>query len=353
MKDMFKYYISTFLIAAIVSFLLTPLIRRISLFMGWLDKPNWRKVNKKPMPLMGGLAIYIGFAISLLFVIFKEPFRMNLHRFLGLLAGSFIIVLVGFVDDVRGLSARRKLFYQIVASAMVVFMGYAIFKVTNPFGQSFSIPAFVGFALSIFWIVGFTNAVNLMDGLDGLATGVSAIIAASLFFAGVRNNSPIVAILAIALAGSTLGFLPYNFYPAKIFMGDTGSMFLGFVLALITIEGAYKGATFVTLMIPIIAMGVPVVDTALSILRRLIKGNGINGIFKADKEHIHHKLLFREGSQREAVVILYFLTASFGMIAIALSRMQGIWAFLAIAVTALLTLRWIMNSGFIDFLEEK
>lgn len=347
---MLKEYIITFFIAFCFSFLLTPLVRLVSLKMGWLDYPSWRKMNKKPIPLMGGLAIYIGFAISLLFVIFKEPFRINLHRFSGLLAGSFIIVLVGFVDDIRGLSARRKLFYQIVASTIVVFMGYAIFKVTNPLGHPFSVPASIGFGLSIFWIVGFTNAVNLMDGLDGLAAGVSAIIAASLFFAGVRTNSPMVAILAIALAGSTLGFLPFNFYPAKIFMGDTGSMFLGFVLALISMEGTYKGATFVTMMIPIVAMGVPVVDTVLSITRRLIKGNGV---FKADKEHIHHKLLFREGSQKEAVVTLYFLTACFGMIAIALSRLQGIWAFFALIITAILTLRWIVNSGFIDFLEEK
>ena len=302
------------------------------------------------MPLMGGLAIYTGFAISLLFVIFKEPFRIDLDKFWGLLAGSLIIILIGFVDDVKGLSARRKLFYQIAASTMVVFRGYAIVKVTSPSGHPFSVPIFVGFGLSIFWIVGFTNAVNLMDGLDGLAAGVSAIIAASLFFAAVRTNSPTVAILAIALAGSTLGFLPFNFYPAKIFMGDTGSMFLGFVLALISMEGAYKGATFITMMIPIVAMGVPVVDMGLSIIRRLIKGNGV---FKADKEHIHHKLLFREGSQKEAVVILYFLTTCFGMIAIALSRLQGLWAFSALIITAILTLRWIVNSGFIDFLEEK
>lgn len=347
---MFKDYILVFFIAFCLSFLLTPLVKLASRKMGWLDYPNWRKMNKDPVPLMGGLAIYIGFVISLLSVMFKNPFRDNLYKFWGLLAGSFIIVLIGFVDDVNGLSARRKLFYQITASAIAVLMGYAIFKVTNPLGESFSVSSFISFGISLFWIVGFINAINLIDGLDGLAAGVSAIISASLFFAAVRSNSPIVAILAIALAGSILGFLPFNFYPAKIFMGDTGSMFLGFVLALISMEGTYKGATFITMMIPIVAMGVPVVDTGLSIIRRLIKGNGI---FKADKEHIHHKLLVREGSPREAVVILYFLTACFGMIAIALSRLQGIAALFALIITAILTLRWIVNSGFMDFLEEK
>ncbi|MDP2923099.1 MAG: MraY family glycosyltransferase [Candidatus Omnitrophota bacterium] len=347
---MYRYYILTFLIACGVSLLLTPLVRRLSLRMGWLDKPNWRKINKKPMPLVGGLALYIGFAVSLLFVIFQEPFRQNSDKFFGFLASSFIIVLIGIADDTKGLTPRRKLFYQIVASTIAVMCGYTIFKVSNPLGAGyFHIPILLAVGLTIVWIVGFTNAVNLMDGLDGLAAGVTTIIATSLFFSTVKGNNPTAALLSIALAGSCLGFLRHNFYPAKIFMGDTGSMFLGFALALISIEGAYKGATLVTLIIPIIAMGVPLADTALSILRRLISGNSV---FNADKEHIHHKLLIREGTQRKAVLTLYFLTISFGLIAIALSGMKGVWAFFAILITAILTLRWIINAGLVDFIRK-
>lgn len=346
---MYKYYLATFLIAAGITYLLTPLVRRLSLRMGWLDKPNWRKINRKPMPLLGGVAIYLGFVISMLLLISKTPFTYSAHKLLGLLGSSLIIFLVGIEDDTKGLTPRRKLFYQVIAAAIAFLFGFEIIKVSHPFGGVFQIPILISMAITVFWIVGFTNAVNLMDGLDGLASGVVAIIAGSLFFASLRGNNPIAAILSIGLAGSALGFLPYNFYPAKIFMGDTGSMFLGFILALVSIEGAYKGATFVTFFIPIIAMGVPVVDTWLAIFRRLVKGNGV---FHADKEHVHHKLLFREGSQREAVITLYFLTACFGSIAIALSRMGGVWAFFAIVITAILTLRWAINSDFFDFIKE-
>jgi UDP-GlcNAc:undecaprenyl-phosphate GlcNAc-1-phosphate transferase len=346
---MYKYYIAVFLIAGGISFILTPFVRRLSLKMGWLDKPNWRKINKKAMPLCGGIAIYLGFVISMILFVSKNPFTYSSHKLLGLLGSSFIIFLVGIEDDIRRLTPRRKLFYQVVAAALAFLFGFEIIKISHPFGGVFQVPMLISMAITIFWIVGFTNAVNLMDGLDGLASGVVAIIAGSLFFASLRGNNPIAAILSIGLVGSALGFLPYNFYPAKIFMGDTGSMFLGFILALISIEGAYKGATFVTFFIPIIAMGVPVIDTWLAIFRRLVKGNGV---FHPDKEHVHHKLLFREGSQREAVITLYFLTASFGFIAIALSRMGGAWAFFAIVITAILTMRWAINSDLFDFIKE-
>ncbi len=346
---MIKYYLSTLLIAFTIAFILTPLVRKLSIKMKWLDNPNWRKVNRKPMPLLGGFAIYLGFVFSLLFFIFKGPALFDIYKFIGLLGSSFIILLVGVEDDIKGLSPRRKLFYQIVAAVIAYLFGYNIIKISHPLGGAFEIPALVGMFLTIFWIVGFTNAINLLDGLDGLASGVISIIAMSLFFIALKDSNPIVAVLCIGIVGSTLGFLPYNFYPAKIFMGDTGSMFLGFVMALVSIEGSFKGSTFVTLLVPIVAMGVPVVDTALSILRRLIKGNGINGVFKADKEHVHHKLMSQEGAQRNAVLKLYFLTICFGMIAVGLSGMKGLWAFFGIILTLIATLHWILNFGLLDF----
>lgn len=343
---MLKYFITLFSVAFGISFLLTPLLRRLSIKMNWVDKPNWRKINKKPMPLLGGLAIYCGFVASLLLFSFKGPFTANTYKLLGLLGGSFIIILIGIEDDIKGLTPRRKLFYQIMAALIAYLYGFTILKVTHPLGGSFYLPVIAGMLLTLFWIVGFTNAINLLDGLDGLAAGVVAIIAGSLFFSGIRSANLTVAILSLVLSASALGFLPYNFYPARIFMGDTGAMFLGFTLALISIEGTNKGSIFVTLSLPIIAMGVPVIDTFISIVRRLIKGNGV---FQADKEHMHHKLLFSEGSQREAVVTLYFLTACFGLIAIALSRMSEVWAFIAIIITAIITLRWLINFNIIEF----
>ena len=345
-----KNYIIPFLLAAAVSFMLTPLVRRLCLKMGWLDNPDWRKVNRKPMPRLGGIAIFVGFILTMLFFLHRGELVVERTKIWGLMGSSFIIFLVGIADDIWGLAARRKLFFQVVAAMIASLFGYTIIKVSSPFGGHFDAPAILGMALTVFWIVGFTNAINLIDGLDGLAAGVVAIIAGTLFFAGIKGNMPLVALLSIALAGSALGFLPYNFYPAKIFMGDTGSMFLGFVIALISIQGAYKGATFVTFFVPIIAMGVPAIDTGLAILRRFVRGDKI---FEPDKEHIHHQLLFQEGTQREAVLKIYFLTLCFGSIAIGLSGMRGTWAFVALVITAIVTLRAVSNLGFLDFSKKR
>lgn len=346
---MIKSYFFTFLIAFAISFALTPLVRRLSIKMKWLDKPNYRKINRKPMPLMGGLAIYSGFVIALLFAIFKSALVTNPYKLWGLLASSFVILLVGIADDIKGLSPRRKLFYQMAASMLAYIFGYSIIGVGHPLGGILVAPLLISIGLTVFWIVGFTNAINLLDGLDGLSSGAVSIIATTMFFTALKDNNTIVALLCLGVVGSALGFLPYNFNPARIFMGDCGSMFLGFAMALISIEGYFKSATFVTLFVPVVAMGVPVVDTALSIIRRLVKGNGV---FKADKEHVHHKLMLQEGSQRNAVLKLYFLTICFGMIAVGLSGMRGIWAFFGGTLTILATLRWILSFGLIDFIKE-
>jgi UDP-GlcNAc:undecaprenyl-phosphate GlcNAc-1-phosphate transferase len=347
---MFKTYLFIFLIAFGISYLLTPLIRILSLKMGWLDKPNYRKINTKPMPLLGGLAIFISYASALLIFHALRPNFMLPLKFWGLLSSCSIIVMAGLVDDIFYLSPRRKLFYQVCAAMIAYAYGFNIILVSGPIGGHFQVSMFLSFFLTVFWIVGFTNAVNLLDGLDGLAAGVSGIVSMTLFFAGIKGHNPIIAILSIPLAGSALGFLRHNFYPAKIFMGDTGSMFLGFTLALISIEGSYKGSTFFAIFIPIIAMGLPFVDTGLSILRRILSGKKI---FTADKEHVHHKLLMIEGHQKKAVLTLYMLTISFGLIAVALTGMRGIWAFSAIVITGILTIQWAKSFGLFDFFNKK
>ena len=342
-------YIITFLVAFGISVMLTPLVKVISLHMGWLDKPSWRKLNKRPMPLLGGIAIYIGFTVALIFIFYKSGLLLDGYKYKGFFIGALVLILTGIQDDIKGLTPRRKLFYQIAAAMIAYGFGFSILNVSHPLGGFFQAPAILSMLLTVFWIVGLINAINLLDGMDGLAAGVVSIIGISLFFSGIRSDNPTVAILAIGLAGSTLGFLPYNFNPAKIFMGDTGSMFLGFTLAIISIEGAYKGQTFVTLLVPVIAMAVPVIDTGLSIVRRIMQKKKIS---QADKGHIHHQLLIQEGSQKKAVLTLYFLTISFGFIAVGLSRMQGIWAFFGILLTVLLTIRWAISFDLLDFIRK-
>ncbi len=314
--------------------------------MGWLDKPNFRKVNQKPMPLLGGLAIFLAYMTALFIIRALKPDFISAEKFFGLVSSGTVIVLAGIVDDIFYLTPRRKLFYQLCAASIAYACGFSILKVSHPISGQFDAPLLVSFFLTIFWIIGITNAVNLMDGLDGLAAGVSGIVALTLFFSGIRGNSPVLALLSLPLAGAALGFLRHNFYPAKIFMGDTGSMLLGFMLALISIEGAYKGSTFLTIFVPIIAMGLPFIDTGLSILRRAIRGKEI---FKADMEHVHHRLLMIEGHQKKAVLTLYSLTISFGFISLALVRMSGIWTFMTIVITVMLSLSWAGSLGLLDF----
>jgi UDP-GlcNAc:undecaprenyl-phosphate GlcNAc-1-phosphate transferase len=347
---MYKTYLLAFLTSITLAFVLTPLVRLLSLKMNWMDKPNWRKMNKAPMPLLGGIAIFLGFIASIVIFINHEPFTAESRRLGGILLGSFIIVLTGVLDDIKGLTAVKKLLFQIAAAVTVYCFGFTILKISSPLGGSFYVPDIVSMGLTVFWIVGFTNAVNLLDGLDGLSSGVVAIISGSLFFAALKANNPVMALLSVSICASSLGFLPYNFYPAKIFMGDSGSLLLGFILSIISIEGAYKSATLTTVLVPVTAMAIPFLDTGLAIIRRVLSGKGI---MKADKEHIHHRLLFREGSQKKAVLTLYSLTLSFGLIAIALSGMNGIWSYSAIAVTILLTLRWLKNARLLEFEREK
>ncbi len=343
-------YLTLFLIAFTISYVLTPLIRLLSIKMGWFDKPNYRKINSEPMPLLGGMAIFISYTITLFILHLFHPHLFSQQKFMGFWGSTMIIIVAGVVDDIFYITPRRKLFYQVCAASLAYVHGFNIAVISGPTGGHFAVPMFVSYLLTVFWMVGFTNAVNLLDGLDGLAAGVSAIVAMTLFFAGVRGHNTSIAILSLPLAASALGFLRYNFYPAKIFMGDTGSMFLGFSLALISIEGAFKGSTFFAIFVPIIAMGLPFFDTGLSIIRRIIMGQKI---FQADKEHVHHQLLMIKGHQKNVVLTLYMLTISFGLIAVSLAGMHGMGAFVAVVITTILTIQWAKSFGLLDFFKNK
>ena len=313
-------YSWAFGVALIVSLLLMPAVILLANKTGAMDAPNARKVHKKPIPRIGGLGIYAGFMAAIIFVAVKFGIDSGqIKDAVGLLLSGSLIVALGLADDYKNLPAKVKLLGQICAAAVLVFgFDVRIDFVTDPFGgyiylEWFAIPA------TIFWLVGLTNTVNLIDGLDGLAAGVAAIASFTILLIALEQNFVLVAIITAALAGAAVGFLKYNFHPAEIFMGDTGSMFLGFMLAGISVTGAVKSVATIALIVPIFALGLPILDTTFAIVRRL---RGGVPIFKPDKGHLHHRLLSVGFTQRQAVLLMYVIRALFGLSAIALTAVS-------------------------------
>ncbi|MBR6888928.1 MAG: undecaprenyl/decaprenyl-phosphate alpha-N-acetylglucosaminyl 1-phosphate transferase [Selenomonadaceae bacterium] len=313
-------YTWAFAVALVVSLLVTPAVILLAKKTGAMDAPNARKVHKKPIPRIGGLAIYAGFMASIIFVAIKFGLDSEMIKeTVGLVFSGSLIVALGLVDDYKNLPAKIKLLGQICAAAVLVWgFDVRIDFVTDPFGdyiylEWFAIPA------TMFWLVGLTNTVNLIDGLDGLAAGVAAIASFTILLIALEQNFILVAVMTAALAGAAVGFLKYNFNPAEIFMGDTGSMFLGFMLAGISVTGAVKSVATIALVVPIFALGLPILDTTFAIVRRL---RGGVPIFKPDKGHLHHRLLGVGFTQRQAVLLMYVISALFGLSAIALTAVS-------------------------------
>ncbi|MGI6092387.1 MAG: undecaprenyl/decaprenyl-phosphate alpha-N-acetylglucosaminyl 1-phosphate transferase [Veillonellaceae bacterium] len=305
-------YFVAFTIALAVAYIATPQVINLATKAGALDAPDARKVHTKPIPRMGGLAIYAGFVLAVLA-------SMHVNReIMGLLAGGTFILIIGIIDDIMQLSAKVKLLGQIAAAAVLVLFDIRIEWLTNPFGEMIYVE-YLAIPLTILWVVGLTNTVNLIDGLDGLAAGVSTIASITILLVALQQNFWSVAILSAALAGSALGFLQHNFNPAKIFMGDTGSMFLGYMLAAVSVTGAVKSAATIALIVPIVALGLPIMDTAFAIIRRYMSGKPI---FKPDKGHLHHRLLEMGLTQKQAVLLMYVISGCLGMSAIALTEVN-------------------------------
>ena len=339
---MLKYYVYIFLTASGISFMLTPVIRKISLFKEFIDKPSKRKVHRANMPTLGGIAMGVSFLVTMFLILYFSPAQMQefWYKFIGVCMGGLIIIALGIYDDIKGVDAKIKFSVQILVAIILVIYGFKIEEITNPIGEGFSL-GILGLFFTIFWIVGIINAINLLDGLDGLAAGVTGIVAFFLFLSAIIQDNFVVAFLSLALAGSAAGFLPFNFYPAKIFMGDTGSMFLGLILAALSIEGYAKSKTAIALFIPIIAMSIPIIDTCLSVVRRLVKKKHI---FQADREHMHHKLLIGEKSQRRAVLSLYFLSCCYGLISLSFSGFRGFFSIIALLLVGLVTISWMKKA---------
>ncbi len=305
----------TFAVGGVVSFAASPLIKQFAHTVGAIDVPqDERRIHKVPIPRLGGLAIFLGFLVAvLLFAEIDKPLQ-------GILLGSVIIVVLGVIDDVVRLNAWVKLFFQVVATLIPILHGVVLSRFSNPFSFSaeaqfvdlgvFSIP------ITVIWMVAITNSVNLIDGLDGLAAGVSTIASVSLMVIAILLSEPTWAIVMAALAGSCIGFLPYNRNPAKMFMGDTGATFLGYILAAVSVQGLFKFYTIISFAVPFLILGLPIFDTLFAVFRRLSKGKSP---MSADRSHVHHKLIDMGFSQKQSVAILYTLSAVLGLAAVLLT----------------------------------
>lgn len=316
-------------VAFLISLILTPVVRTLAVKMGAVDDPRRRndperRMHDHPIPRMGGLAIVMGFLLSTLVFL---PLNGQLQR---VLLGSVLIVVMGIFDDIYDLSAKLKLVGQIVAALIVTVGegGMAIEALSNPnifSSNPYWVLGWLSVPVTVVWIVGMTNAVNLIDGLDGLACGVSSISSLTLLVIALLLQEPQVAILVAALAGGCLGFLPYNLNPAKIFMGDTGSTFLGFVLACVSIQGLFKIYTLISFVVPFLLFGLPIFDTCFAFIRRIAHGQSP---MHADRSHVHHRLIDMGFSQKQAVAVLYVITAILGLSAVVLTTSGAVKAML-------------------------
>lgn len=328
--------IMAFVMAFLISFFMTPVAKKIAFKVGAIAKPRKRDMHKKPIPRMGGIAIFAGFMITFLIVFVIMPVMpvINWKQIFGITIGCFTIFFLGFFDDIYELNAKLKFLIQIAAASVVALSGIRIdfffipFIGSNPVYTSFfSIPA------TIIWIVGITNAVNLIDGLDGLAAGVSSIASLCLMVLSIYTGYLPGVVLTATLAGACIGFLPYNFNPASIFMGDTGSTFLGFTLAITSILGLLKGYTIAAIFIAVLVLGLPIFDTAFAIIRRFLAGKPI---MSPDRGHLHHRLVDRGYSHKQAVVTLYGISGILGLSAIAFFNRDIRFAFLVFLMMGVL-----------------
>ncbi|SHF76633.1 glycosyltransferase family 4 protein [Ornithinibacillus halophilus] len=308
--DFFSKLLIAFLISLLSTWLLTYPIKKLSVKFGVVDFPNYRKIHTKVTPRLGGLAIFLGALIGSFYL---QPSHEHLPE---IFFGAVTILITGILDDKYNIRPVIKLTGQIIAASFLISGGLIIEQITLPIIGVVPL-GFLSVLITVLWIVGITNAINLIDGLDGLATGVSTIALTSLLIMAIIDSQLLVAYLCIVLIGSNLGFLYHNFYPAKIYMGDTGSNFLGFMIAVVSILGLFKNVAIFSFVLPVIVLAVPIFDTMFSIIRRLIKRENI---MMADKKHIHYQIFSAGFSHRKTVLVLYAISAVFGALAVLFSN---------------------------------
>jgi UDP-GlcNAc:undecaprenyl-phosphate GlcNAc-1-phosphate transferase len=323
------YVLLALILAAVVSLATTPLVKSLSYKVGAIDVPkDDRRMHDHPIPRMGGLAIFFGFMVSVLLLLPLDTAKQ------GMLLGAVIIVILGIFDDIYALPAKLKFVVQIVAALIAVLAGNRIQVVSNP--NIFSSNPYwdlgvLSIPVTILWIVAITNAVNLIDGLDGLACGVSTISSVTMLVVALLVSEGDVAVMMAALAGACIGFLPYNLNPAKIFMGDTGATFLGYILATVSVQGMFKLPTIISFVVPFLMLGLPIFDVTFAVIRRLAKGQSP---MSPDRSHIHHRLIDMGFSQKQAVGILYVVSAILGLSAVVLTTTNALKAMVFLVAMA-------------------
>jgi UDP-GlcNAc:undecaprenyl-phosphate GlcNAc-1-phosphate transferase len=342
-----RTYFAVLILSALATFALTPVARWLALYLGAIDLPSERKIHRGAMPRLGGLAVVGGFCFPwVAFYVVNNrvtrTFQDYETLFTVLLVGASAMLVLGIYDDLRGVKASTKFVVQLVIALFLYYGGYRITALTNPFGQSLQLSPLLALPVSVLWIVGITNALNLLDGIDGLAAGVTACISLSLALIDILSGNVIVALLTLCLAGACLGFLPFNFSPARIFLGDSGSLFIGVVLACIGMMSFFKAATATFIIVPLFVFGLPLYDTMTVMLGRARRGQPI---FQADKSHVHHRLLALGLNHRQAAYFLYTIKVLLGAGAVLFSLQQSVpmllgGGALVLAVALVIWLAW-------------
>jgi UDP-GlcNAc:undecaprenyl-phosphate/decaprenyl-phosphate GlcNAc-1-phosphate transferase len=340
-----------FILSMFCGALLTPIVRKFAVRFGLLDHAlSSRKIHGAPIPRVGGVAIVIAFYAPLVgLTLFQtgigDLFLGQREHVRGLFTGGLAIALLGLYDDLRGTKARLKFLVQFGVAGLLYHWGFRVELLANPFGNPIAL-GWISLPFTLLWIVGVINAMNLIDGLDGLAGGVALVAVIITFVISVQRGEPLMMLFTSALAGSILGFLFYNFNPASIFMGDTGSMFLGFVLATTAIQTNQKASTAVAVLVPGVALGLPLLDTLLALTRRAVRGRPL---FQADREHIHHRLIALGLSHRQAVLVLYGFCVLLGAAALMLTYTNSAQSALLLVVMALVAFFFLRSLGYVRF----
>jgi len=350
-SQLIAYVVIALLVALVISFLMTPVVKSFAYKVGAIDVPkDARRMHKEPIPRLGGLAIFFGFMVSMLLFVKITP------ELQSILLGAVIIVVLGVVDDIMALPAMLKFVVQIVAALIPAMNGVTILAFSNP--NIFSDSAYwvlggLSIPITVLWIVAITNSVNLIDGLDGLANGVSAISATTVLIIALMGNQVQVAIIMAALVGACVGFMPYNQNPAKMFMGDTGATFLGYILATMSIQGLFKFYAVVSFAVPFLILGLPIFDTAFAFIRRIAHGQSP---MHADRSHIHHRLIDMGLNQKQAVATLYVISAILGLSAVVLTtsgEQKAMICFAAMCIVAVVAARVVFPKEVKDELREE
>ena len=324
-----RIVIFVFLTALTLTAFSTPLVRRFSIWIGFVDVPESRKMHKEPMPLMGGVAIFGGAILTLLalFSILPNSLNLSAPQVIGIILASGVVALVGLVDDRRHLPATVKLAGQMVGFLILVYFGIQV---------RLQIPFWLNLSITFLWLAGISNAINFLDNMDGLSAGISGVAASFILLLAIFNEQYLVASVAAAILGACLGFLRYNFHPAKIFMGDAGSLFLGFLLAVLGLQLRFPdNINAITWMVPVFILGIPILDTTLVVVSRLRRR--VNPFTTAGKDHISHRLVELGFNQREAVLILYLFTGIFGMIGLFVANANIAEAYIVAATVVVIS----------------